>query len=29
MDGARFQGSMDPNRSEAAMLVARYRQKQS
>ena len=28
MDGARFQGSMDPNRSEAAMLVARYRQKQ-
>ena len=29
MDGAKFQGSMDPNRSEAAMLVARYRQKQS
>jgi cytoskeletal protein CcmA (bactofilin family) len=28
MDGAKFQGSMDPNRSEAAMLVARYRQKQ-
>jgi cytoskeletal protein CcmA (bactofilin family) len=29
MDGAKFQGSMDPSRSEAAMLVARYRQKQS
>jgi cytoskeletal protein CcmA (bactofilin family) len=29
MDGAKFQGSMDPNRSEAAMLVARYRQKQN
>jgi cytoskeletal protein CcmA (bactofilin family) len=28
MDGAKFQGSMDPNRTEAAMLVARYRQKQ-
>ena len=27
-DGARFQGSMDPDRTEAAMLVARYRQKQ-
>ena len=28
MDGAKFQGSMDPNRSKAAMIVARYRQKQ-
>ena len=28
MDGAKFQGSMDPDRTEAAMLVARYRQKQ-
>ena len=29
MDGAKFQVSMDPNLSEAAMLVALYRQKQS
>lgn len=29
MDGAKFQGSMDPDRTEAAMLVARYRQKQA
>jgi cytoskeletal protein CcmA (bactofilin family) len=28
-DGARFNGSVDPNRTEAAMLVARYRQKQA
>jgi cytoskeletal protein CcmA (bactofilin family) len=27
-EGARFTGTVDPNRSEAAMLVARYRQKQ-
>lgn len=27
-DGARFSGTVDPNRTEAAMLVARYRQKQ-
>ena len=27
-DGARFNGTVDPNRTEAAMLVARYRQKQ-
>ena len=27
-DGAQFNGSVDPNRTEAAMLVARYRQKQ-
>jgi len=27
-DGAQFTGSVDPNRTEAAMLVARYRQKQ-
>jgi cytoskeletal protein CcmA (bactofilin family) len=27
-DGAKFQGTMDPNRTEAAMLVAKYRQKQ-
>jgi cytoskeletal protein CcmA (bactofilin family) len=28
VDGARFQGSMDPDRTEAAMRVAKYRQKQ-
>ena len=28
-DGARFNGTVDPNRTEAAMLVARYRQKQA
>ena len=28
-DGARFNGTVDPNRTEAAMLVARYRQKQN
>ena len=27
-EGARFNGSIDPNRTEAAMLVARYRQGQ-
>jgi cytoskeletal protein CcmA (bactofilin family) len=27
-DGAKFQGTMDPNRTEAALLVAKYRQKQ-
>ncbi|HJR60001.1 MAG TPA: polymer-forming cytoskeletal protein [Vicinamibacterales bacterium] len=27
-DGAQFTGSVDPSRTEAAMLVARYRQKQ-
>ena len=27
-DGAEFTGSVDPKRTEAAMLVARYRQKQ-
>jgi cytoskeletal protein CcmA (bactofilin family) len=27
-EGAHFNGTVDPNRSEAAMLVARYRQKQ-
>jgi len=27
-DGAEFTGSVDPNRTEAAMHVARYRQKQ-
>ena len=27
-EGARFNGTVDPNRTEAAMLVARYRQKQ-
>jgi hypothetical protein len=27
-DGAKFNGSADPERTEAAMLVARYRQKQ-
>jgi cytoskeletal protein CcmA (bactofilin family) len=27
-DGARFTGTVDPNRTEAAMLIARYRQKQ-
>jgi cytoskeletal protein CcmA (bactofilin family) len=29
LDGATFTGSVDPNRTEAAMLVARYRQKQA
>jgi cytoskeletal protein CcmA (bactofilin family) len=28
-DGAHFTGTMDPSRTEAAMLVARYRQKQA
>lgn len=28
-EGAQFSGSVDPNRTEAAMLVARYRQKQA
>ena len=28
-EGARFNGTVDPNRTEAAMLVARYRQKQA
>ena len=28
-EGAQFNGTMDPNRTEAAMLVARYRQKQA
>ena len=28
-DGARFNGSVDPNRTEAAMLVAKYRQSQA
>ncbi|HEY0873150.1 MAG TPA: polymer-forming cytoskeletal protein [Vicinamibacterales bacterium] len=28
-DGARFNGSIDPNRTEAAMLVAKYRQSQA
>lgn len=28
VDGATFNGTVDPERSEAAMLVARYRQKQ-
>ena len=27
-EGAQFNGTVDPNRTEAAMLVARYRQKQ-
>jgi cytoskeletal protein CcmA (bactofilin family) len=27
-EGAQFNGSVDPSRTEAAMLVARYRQKQ-
>ena len=27
-EGAQFTGSVDPSRTEAAMLVARYRQKQ-
>ena len=27
-EGAHFTGSVDPNRTEAAMLVAKYRQKQ-
>jgi len=29
MDGAQFTGSVDPQRSEAAMHVARYRQRQA
>lgn len=29
MDGAQFTGSIDPQRSEAAMRVAKYRQKQA
>ena len=29
MDGAKFTGSIDPQRSEAAMHVARYRQRNS
>ena len=29
MDGAKFTGSIDPQRSEAAMHVARYRQRHS
>jgi cytoskeletal protein CcmA (bactofilin family) len=29
MDGAKFTGSIDPQRSQAAMQVARYRQRQS
>ena len=28
-EGAQFNGTVDPNRTEAAMLVARYRQKQA
>ncbi|MEO5897733.1 MAG: polymer-forming cytoskeletal protein [Vicinamibacterales bacterium] len=28
LEGARFNGSVDPTRTEAAMRVARYRQKQ-
>jgi cytoskeletal protein CcmA (bactofilin family) len=28
VDGAKFDGSVDPNRTEAAMHVAKYRQKQ-
>ena len=28
-EGAQFNGTVDPNRSEAALLVARYRQKQA
>lgn len=28
MDGARFNGTVDPERTEAAMRVARYREKQ-
>src|SRR5687768_14033514 len=28
-EGAQFTGSVDPSRTEAAMLVARYRQKQA
>jgi cytoskeletal protein CcmA (bactofilin family) len=28
VDGAIFNGTVDPNRTEAAMLVARYREKQ-
>ena len=28
VEGAEFNGSVDPSRTEAAMLVARYRQKQ-
>ncbi|CAN5433679.1 hypothetical protein BH23ACI1_BH23ACI1_08870 [soil metagenome] len=28
IEGARFNGTADPNRTEAAMRVARYRQKQ-
>lgn len=28
LDGAHFTGTVDPERTEAAMLVARYRQKQ-
>jgi hypothetical protein len=27
VDGATFDGSVDPNRTEAAMHVAKYRQK--
>lgn len=28
-EGAQFTGTVDPNRTEAAMLIARYRQKQA
>jgi hypothetical protein len=28
-EGAQFSGSVDPSRTEAAMLVAKYRQKQA